>query len=161
LPTDIAVGIRKGQCDWLFDQNRLAQFECPHHRFEMLMLAGGDDHCIDLRVRDYLVITARRKIGTGLFGKAACPLGIKIGYGEKFDGRMRRRHVGPQRSDSTGANHSNAEFPSIQFHEVIVALVAGSCKIVPAHGVVRPDSKCADTQRWQEGAAENLESRGS
>ena len=48
----------------------------------------------------------------GALGEAGGPIGAEIGYGKKFDGGMRCRHLRPQRSDSPGAHYRNAKLPS-------------------------------------------------
>jgi hypothetical protein len=56
---DDLVGVGQRQRDRLFDQHRFAEFERLHHRQQMFVLAGGDDHRIDLRVRNHRHIVGR------------------------------------------------------------------------------------------------------
>ena len=115
---DQRIGIGECKCNGLLNQHRFTQFQRLHHRQQMLVLAGRDNHRIDLRMRDHRQIVRRGKISPRALSQLSGAIGAQIGHRQKLHRRMRRRHLRPQRADAPGTDHRDTQFTCFHFHSL-------------------------------------------
>ncbi len=103
------LGVVERQCQRLFHQHRLAEFERLADRRGVLAFRRRDEHGVHLRMRDHLLVVGGMKVGSGKFGQRLGVRRLFVGDGEKAHGRVLGGEPRAQSADPARADNGDPE----------------------------------------------------